>query len=267
MSDRTLLMPESASDLTPGDIDLLMLNLEASRHVHTRAHFYSWTQGLLQGLIHHEALVCTLRTGAACGVVVEALSTRLPDSSVLSAPLVSDIALVPRLVDAWKARHYLPFVLPARCVAGSGRGELAFELDHIGASQLALHGCHDSQGDATSFFVFACQEGVLAARELGLLGLIGPFLHEAWVRVLMNTACAGRRDAAASPAGHAVITLREREILRWIYLGKSNSEIGQILSISPLTVKNHVQKVLHKLDVVNRAQAVGKALAAHLIHE
>ncbi len=62
-----------------------------------------------------------------------------------------------------------------------------------------------------------------------------------------------------------MLTSREQEILGWIYLGKSNFEIGTILSISPLTVKNHVHKILRKLNVVNRAQAVGKALERRLI--
>ena len=38
-----------------------------------------------------------------------------------------------------------------------------------------------------------------------------------------------------------------------------------ILGISPLTVKNHVQKILRRLDVLNRAQAVGKALALRIL--
>jgi len=62
-----------------------------------------------------------------------------------------------------------------------------------------------------------------------------------------------------------VLTPREQEILRWIAIGKSNFEVGAILSISPLTVKNHVQKILRKLNVVNRTQAVGKALEARII--
>ena len=60
--------------------------------------------------------------------------------------------------------------------------------------------------------------------------------------------------------------MRELEILKWIYLGKSNFEIGAILKISPLTVKNHVQKILRKLDVLNRTQAVGKALALRVLN-
>jgi DNA-binding CsgD family transcriptional regulator len=39
-----------------------------------------------------------------------------------------------------------------------------------------------------------------------------------------------------------------------------------ILDISPLTVKNHVQKTLRKLNVLNRTQAVGRALALRLVN-
>ncbi len=54
------------------------------------------------------------------------------------------------------------------------------------------------------------------------------------------------------------LSAREAEILRWIALGKTNPEIGSILNISAFTVKNHVQRILKKLDVTNRTQAVGK---------
>ena len=53
--------------------------------------------------------------------------------------------------------------------------------------------------------------------------------------------------------------------MRWIYLGKTNSEIGSILGISAMTVRDHVRHLLRKLNVVNRTQAVGKALEAQLL--
>lgn len=244
------------------DIEALTLNLDASLNVHTRSHFFTWTQGLLQGLIHHEALICVLRCHDPATWRVDSFSTRVADSTVFAAPLLRDIALVPRLVDAWKAAHHLPIVLPARRDGVLGSGALAGELERIAATRLAVHGCHDIDGEPNCLFLFACQGEGPGSRELCLLRLIVPFLREAWVRSQMS---GSRHDDLPAPQGHAVITVREQEILKWIYLGKSNSEIGQILGISALTVKNHVQKVLHKLNVVNRAQAVGRAIEAHLI--
>jgi DNA-binding CsgD family transcriptional regulator len=67
------------------------------------------------------------------------------------------------------------------------------------------------------------------------------------------------------PAAERLVTAREVEILQWVRDGKSNQEIGDILAISPLTVKNHVQKILRKLDVQNRAQAVARGIALQII--
>jgi transcriptional regulator EpsA len=272
------------AEFETGDIDLLALNLDASQQVHGDAQFYSWTQGLLQGLLPHVALWCVLCARPAgseaqvapTGCHVDVYSTSALDSADLCRPLVEDIALVPRLVDTWKARHHEPLGVALPCpsvLCGTGGQDLGSRMHAAGVSELAIHGGHDWRGEADCLFVFACRPHTLTARELGLLTLIAPSLQQAWLRVLMGVergAAAARRsglDALAQlRSARGVVTQREREILRWIYLGKSNSEIGQILSISPLTVKNHVQKMLHKLDVVNRAQAVGKALDAHLIH-
>ena len=60
-------------------------------------------------------------------------------------------------------------------------------------------------------------------------------------------------------ASASKVTGREREILQWLNIGKTNTEIAKILDISPLTVKNHVQNILRKLKATNRIHAVAKA--------
>ena len=56
------------------------------------------------------------------------------------------------------------------------------------------------------------------------------------------------------------LTDRENEILRWVMEGKSTWDIAQILNISESTVKFHVDKIMKKLNAVNRAHAVAIAL-------
>lgn len=51
---------------------------------------------------------------------------------------------------------------------------------------------------------------------------------------------------------------RETQIMAWVAMGKTNSEIGCILNISGYTVKNHMQRIFMKLNVCNRTQAVSK---------
>lgn len=59
---------------------------------------------------------------------------------------------------------------------------------------------------------------------------------------------------------------RERECLQWIVAGKSDWEIGQILSISEKTVNTHVERAKHKLGVTTRAQVIVTALRHRLIN-
>src|SRR5437879_988798 len=124
------------------------------------------------------------------------------------------------------------------------------------------HGTHDATGQLTSFFTFACRPGSIGPRQAYYVELLVPFLHAAWVRTQVNWQA---KSAGARPAVTGFLTPREREILEWIYRGKSNIEVGMILKISPLTAKNHVQKILRKLGVLNRTQAVGKALALRIL--
>jgi DNA-binding NarL/FixJ family response regulator len=58
------------------------------------------------------------------------------------------------------------------------------------------------------------------------------------------------------------LSSREREVLALIGKGLRNREIGEILSISELTVKRHVHNTLEKLRVPTRAAAAGLAIAA-----
>jgi DNA-binding NarL/FixJ family response regulator len=72
-------------------------------------------------------------------------------------------------------------------------------------------------------------------------------------RVIQRFATVRRQ---APPAAVADLTPRELEVFRLITRGLSNAEIGRELFISDTTVKTHVTRVLQKLDLRDRAQAI-----------
>jgi DNA-binding CsgD family transcriptional regulator len=61
------------------------------------------------------------------------------------------------------------------------------------------------------------------------------------------------------------LTLREKEILRCLAEGMPTSAIGKKLFIAPVTVRNHIQNILHKLDVHTKLAAVVFAYQHELI--
>jgi DNA-binding NarL/FixJ family response regulator len=73
-----------------------------------------------------------------------------------------------------------------------------------------------------------------------------------------------RLNYHAPPPGLDELTARELEVFRLLTQGLSNAEIGQALFISDTTVKTHVTRLLAKLGVRDRAQAIVLAYQARL---
>ena len=72
----------------------------------------------------------------------------------------------------------------------------------------------------------------------------------------------GKKMPAENSLGLLGLTARETEVLTWIAQGKTNYEIGVILSACTGTICKHVERILVKLNVENRTAAAVVAIAA-----
>jgi len=76
---------------------------------------------------------------------------------------------------------------------------------------------------------------------------------------------AGPVAARSSPAAVAALTERETEVLQLLAQGQSNAEIAATLYVGEATVKTHVSKILQRLAVRGRIQAVIYAYEHQLV--
>lgn len=104
------------------------------------------------------------------------------------------------------------------------------------------------------------EHGVFAFIEKAL------FDRKAFVRLVAEALAAPPAPALEfAPSGRlSDLTDREREVLGLMAQGYTNRQIGEVLLITPNTVKKHVDHILQKLRVSNRAAAVAAALQSGL---
>lgn len=247
-------------DLGAEEMAQLLSAIDGSLDIHKRFQFFLWSQGALQGLLPHDTLVCAHGNIAQSRIRHEIFSSEVFEAAAERSITDPVRGMLARVMAEWIKSECVPCLQypPGHPLERRTRSR-DLKPSPIGA--VAAHGPREIHGEYGSFFVFIRKPSQPAAREAYLLQLLVPFLHMALYRVL-----AGESDGSAAVAPvKGLLTSREIQVLQWVRSGKTNEEISLILKISPTTVKNHVQKILRKLNVSNRAQAVGKSSALRLL--
>lgn len=113
--------------------------------------------------------------------------------------------------------------------------------------------------------------------DCGLLSVTRDCGDDEWAKLKakimgnLQMAAVHIHDAVASTGllfstlGQIPLSGREAEILQWIAMGKTQSEIGNLLAISTRTVEVHLRSTRTKLSALTTPQAVGRGILYGII--
>ena len=256
---------EEAWTLGVSEGDALVAAIVAAAQVRRRYQFFVWTQAQLQEVLPHRVLVCGVARANGAGMFYDHFYNTPVLPTTLARLCHPRQGIVAELAENWRAGGCEPMPV----VRGDGFdsvSRLGNELHGLELGDAMVHGIpseHHISG-AHALVATVALPKPPGLRERRVLQTLVPSIFGAYCRALMRDEPSASAQSTA-PAADSGLSDRETEILRWVRDGKSNQEIGEILSISPLTVKNHMQRILRKLQASNRTQAVSKAISMKLL--
>lgn len=252
----------SAITMSDADRAEFFAAVEPSLHINTQEQFFQWTQNELQRVFPHEKLVCGIGRLSKKGAHIRhVMGHNFPDEYVQTLQRPGGLTSSPILVKWMAEQQPILFEPGTTEIDTTGYDEWLNNFQRFGLVNLAAHGMSDVDSHTGSYFSFSTMPGPLTQRHAYLLKMLIPHLHVALVRVVSNP----RFLKTQSTKQSVKLTQREKEVLQWLATGKSNWEIAQVIGLSESTVKNHVHRVLGRLKVGSRAQAVAKAINTKLI--
>jgi transcriptional regulator EpsA len=224
-----------------------------------------WLQGDLQSYLPHDMLIAVwgdFSTGALHHDVISAM----PDVRSLNSDTADINSLMSGLYAKWQFFGNRPFGFNTQELGvllpdGSTSCALGHALKKMRSA--LVHGVVDRRGGSDCLYAtFSSQASAADAGRAALpillahmdlaLRQVTPLPHQ-----LPKVAQAANSVLTSLAREHG-LSERELEVLQWVTAGKTNPEIGLILDLSEFTIKNHLKRIFKKLDVINRAQAVGK---------
>jgi len=251
-------MSATIQQQAPDAVDFLAIAASGAA-VASHEQLWRWLCGDVQQWLPHEAMLIAsgdFRSGPLRFDLVSSLSgLRSRDwTEAVLAPLVRYCR------DCWVAARQQPCVVDvSACVELVGRsGGFGDAASLLGMKSALVHGIPHRQGQEHVFIAFSRKVQLPADAGMALkllLPYIDTALRQMPLAPIRLASCA-RDDAHRDATGVAALSERERQIMVWVAMGKTNPEIGMILQISEFTVKNHMKSIFSKLDVSNRAQAV-----------
>lgn len=230
------------------DVETIARPLAQVRNVRA---FEQWARDWLPRHIGHHASMFGFAVRHALGFAIEQIiAVELPPDYLRSISGPAGTLMCPILYD-WFRTHEPQLFDSDEPLDSHIEARWAATFKEFDLRRLAVHGYTSPCGRMVTFFglyrLAGCDPG-----DMDRIRSIALPVHEALLRV-----CAPEVTEAEA---HRKVTDREMEIVRWLAAGKTNWEVGQILGISDLTVKSHVQRLLNKTGTKSRTQMVAQLM-------
>jgi transcriptional regulator EpsA len=235
--------------------------------VRWHAELARWLQGDVQQFLPHDILVAAWGDFHVEVIHYDVMSSLAGVASENSSSQVITQRLK-SLFDQWVFHDRKPFVVPM-----DGDDFLLDKARLSGSADRTLprmrsaliHGISDYRGRHDCLFVLLSTQSQRTRRERIALKLLMPYIDCALRQAELQPSNAAAIELATplrpgsqvgSDNEDNALNTREVEIMEWVSRGKTNGEIGDLLNVSPFTVKNHMQRIFKKLDVFSRSQAI-----------
>jgi transcriptional regulator EpsA len=239
-------------------LELIQKSLEPQSHFE----LFLWLQGRLQKLLPHEIMIAAWGDFSLGQINFDIISP-LPGIRTKGVSQDNLTPLLKRLYGYWCSYNQAPFAINIE--------QGLFNIDELDCNifndslssmtSAVVHGIKDCRGHHDCLYVLMSSDSMPTSSRK-MLKVFLPYIDNALRQIdhlaeqlpeenLFTTTLPGKIT-------DNLLSARELEIMDWVKMGKTNMEIGMILNISAFTVKNHLQHIFRKLDVLNRAQAVSK---------
>jgi transcriptional regulator EpsA len=232
--------------------------IERSYQIRSHLDYFVWLQNSVAELMPHDMLLAVwgdhrqqqdgqLKYDAASNLKGLTTSVMI-DTSDKTSQFLND------LYEMWVGSRNACFVIdalerPEMCQ----RIKLIFPEQLVEINSLLVYGIKDERSGDECLYIFFSKEHALEMKKQ-VMDFIMPHVDYALrkIKPLQVDAI----DKAESVFSLSTLSEREIEVISWIKAGKTNQEIGMILSISQNTVKSHLKRIFQKLNIGRRAQAV-----------
>lgn len=251
--------------LAPEDRDRCLRLIATAAGVRTHHILHNWIRGAdMQQVLPHDALLAVWGDMGSGELQFDVLS----EHNAITSATADPAELLPRaqqLFSRWTKEQERPCAMSAEVLSGT------FGNASFAGRSVLVHGLRDLRAGQDCCYIVVSQDQGCASHAADALAALLPYIDIGFRQVAaLPRRAAPDYDLHRMPAEQITLpstasayntmgmTERELQIMRWVEMGKTNYEIGSILSISAFTVKNHLQRIFKKLDVYSRAQAVSR---------